>query len=71
MTRVFYDNAHPLLGPRETTITYRLDPIPAGTRLTLRDEGYIGRSEAAYGNAEHWERVLGWLDAYFATPRAV
>jgi hypothetical protein len=25
---------------------------------------FVGRSEAAYGNAEHWERVLGWLDAY-------
>jgi hypothetical protein len=24
-----------------------------------RHEGFVGRSEAAYGNAEHWERVLG------------
>jgi hypothetical protein len=31
----------------------------------MREEGYIGGSEAAYGNAEHWERVLGWLAAYF------
>ncbi|HEY6271552.1 MAG TPA: SRPBCC domain-containing protein [Terriglobales bacterium] len=62
MTRKF--EKHPLLGTRETTITYRLDPIATGTRVTVRDEGFIGRSEAAYGNAEHWERVLGWLDAY-------
>lgn len=62
MTRKFED--HPLLGTRETTITYRLEPIPSGTRLTVRDEGFVGRSEAAYGNAEHWERVLGWLGAY-------
>ena len=62
MTRNF-DN-HPFLGPRETTITYCLEPIAAGTRLTVRDEGFIGRSEAAYGNAEIWEKVLGWLDAY-------
>jgi len=40
------------------------DPIATGTRVTVRDEGFIGRSEAAYGNAEHRERVLGWLDAY-------
>jgi uncharacterized protein YndB with AHSA1/START domain len=62
MTRKF--EKHPLQGARETTITYRLEPVPNGTRLTMREEGYIGRSEAAYGNAEHWERVLGWLDAY-------
>lgn len=64
MTRKF--EKHPLQGARETTITYRLEPVPDGTRLTMREEGYIGRSEAAYGNAEHWERVLGWLAAYFS-----
>jgi uncharacterized protein YndB with AHSA1/START domain len=62
MTRRF--EKHPLQGARETTITYRLDRIATGTRVTVREEGYIGRSEAAYGNAEHWERVLGWLAAY-------
>jgi len=64
MTRRF--DKHPLLGTRETTLTYRLDPLPTGTRVTVRDEGFIGRSEAAYGNAEHWERVLGWLDVYLS-----
>ena len=64
MTRRF--DKHPLLGTRETTITYRLDGIPTGTRVTVRDEGFIGRAEAAYGNAEPWERVLGWLGAYLA-----
>lgn len=62
MTRSFED--HPLLGTREATITYRLDPIATGTRVTVRDEGFVGRSEAAYGDAEYWERVLGWLAAY-------
>ena len=62
MTRRFAK--HPLLGTRETTITYRLDPVATGTHVTVRDEGLVGRSEAAYGNEEHWERVLGWLDAY-------
>jgi hypothetical protein len=45
-------------------VTYRFEPTPAGTRLTVRDEGFIGRTEAAFGNAEQWERVLGWLRTY-------
>ncbi|HTV58006.1 MAG TPA: SRPBCC domain-containing protein [Verrucomicrobiae bacterium] len=64
MTRKF--ERHPLLGTRETTITFRMEPVPGGTRVTVRDEGFVGRSEAAYGNAEHWERVLGWLRDYLA-----
>jgi uncharacterized protein YndB with AHSA1/START domain len=64
MTRRF--DAHPFIGERETTITYRFEPIPEGTRITIRDEGFIGRNEAVYGNAEIWEQVLGWLDAYIA-----
>ncbi len=67
MTRRF--DAHPFLGERETTITYRLDPSPHGTRVTVRDEGFIGRPEAAYGNAEIWEKVLGWLDGYLGRTR--
>ena len=35
------------------------------------DEGFIGRSEAAFGNAEHWERVLGWLDAYLGRESSI
>ena len=66
MTRKF--EQHPLLGTRETMITYRLEPIETGTRVTVRDEGFSGRSEAAFGNAEHWERVLGWLEAYLTPP---
>jgi len=64
MTRRFEN--HPLQGTRETTITYRLEPLGSGTRVTLRDEGFVGRSEAAYGNAEHWERVLAWLEAHLS-----
>ena len=65
MTRRF-DN-HPLTGTRETTITYRIEPSEEGTRLTVRDEGFIGRAAAAYDKAEHRERVLTWLDAYMAS----
>lgn len=25
------------------------------------EEGFVDRGDAAYGNAEHWERVAGWL----------
>ena len=62
MTRRF--GANPLLEERETTLTYRFEPSPHGTLVTLREEGFIGRPEAAYGNAENWEKVLGWLDEY-------
>jgi uncharacterized protein YndB with AHSA1/START domain len=65
MTRRF--GANPLLGERETTLTYRFEPSPHGTLVTLREEGFIGRSEAAYGNAEHWEKVLSWLDGYLGS----
>lgn len=68
MTRRFEN--HPLQGAREDTITYRFEPVGDGTRVTVRDEGYVGRSEAAFGNAEHWERVLGWLAAYFESGNA-
>jgi len=62
MTRRFGGN--PLLGERETTLTYRLEPSSHGTLVTVREEGFIGRPEAAYGNAENWEKVLGWLANY-------
>lgn len=62
MTRRF--DQHPFQGEREITLSYFFEPAGEGTRITVREEGYLGRREAAYGNAEHWERVLGWLDAY-------
>ena len=65
MTRRF--DAHPFQGERETTITYRFEPSEHGTRVTVRDEGFVGRPQAANGNAEIWEKVLGWLDGYLGT----
>ncbi len=62
MTRRY--GANPLLEERETLLTYRFRPSLHGTQVTLREEGFIGRPEAAYGNAENWEKVLGWLDEY-------
>jgi uncharacterized protein YndB with AHSA1/START domain len=55
-------------GGHETTITYRLDPIEGGTRLTLRHEGFADRTESCGGHAEGWVRVFGWLTAYVAPP---
>jgi uncharacterized protein YndB with AHSA1/START domain len=48
-----------------TTITYRLEPIAIGTRVTLRHEGFVGRPESCDAHSNGWERVLGWLAAHF------
>ncbi len=53
-------------GGNETTITYRLEPIEGGTRLTLRHEGFADRVDSCRGHADGWERVLGWLTKYVA-----
>jgi uncharacterized protein YndB with AHSA1/START domain len=64
LTRRF--GANPLLGERETTLTYRFDVTPRGTLVTVREEGFVGRPAAAFGNAENWEKVLSWLDDYLS-----
>ena len=51
-------------GGNETTITYRLEPIAEGTRLTLRHEGFGNRMDSCRGHGEGWERVFGWLRGY-------
>ena len=48
-----------------TTLRYQIDPIPGGSRLTVRHEGF-GASEDAERHASGWERVLGWLTAHLA-----
>jgi uncharacterized protein YndB with AHSA1/START domain len=53
-------------GGHETTLTYLLDRIDGGTRLTLRHEGFSDRVESCRGHAEGWERVLEWLTKYVA-----
>jgi hypothetical protein len=54
---------HPDLGERETTLAYHLLTSPSGIRVTVREEGFIGRAGTAYRNAENWEEVLGLSDA--------
>jgi uncharacterized protein YndB with AHSA1/START domain len=49
-----------------TKLSYRLDPIPGGTRLTVRHEGFGTHREAFEGHTRGWERVLGFLNGYLA-----
>jgi uncharacterized protein YndB with AHSA1/START domain len=51
-------------GEGVTTLTYRLEAIPQGTRLTVRHEGFRGQRDACQSHAEGWTMVLGWLTAY-------
>src|SRR6185295_8410074 len=46
------------------TIRYQLDPIPNGTRVTVRHEGFGDRVQSCESHANGWERVLGWLAGY-------
>jgi uncharacterized protein YndB with AHSA1/START domain len=53
-------------GGNVTKITYRLEAIEGGTRLTLWHEGFAGRAESCANHGDGWERVLGWLGKHFA-----
>jgi uncharacterized protein YndB with AHSA1/START domain len=52
-----------------TKLTYRLDPIENGTRLTVRHEGFRGQPEACQGHSDGWAMVLGWLADHFRGER--
>jgi uncharacterized protein YndB with AHSA1/START domain len=52
-------------GGNETLITYTLDAIEGGTRVTVRHEGFGDRQESCRGHGEGWERVLAWLAKFF------
>ncbi len=47
-----------------TTLTYRIDAIPSGVRLTVRHEGFGAHREACESHTRGWELVLGWLGRY-------
>ena len=36
-----------MLGRRDTAVTYSLDPIPKGTRMTVRHDGFVGLRKPA------------------------
>lgn len=44
-----------------TTVSYLLDPIETGTRVTVRHTGFGTRTAACESHASGWERVLSWL----------
>jgi uncharacterized protein YndB with AHSA1/START domain len=50
-----------------TRLTYVLDDIPGGTRLTVRHEGFATR-EGSSSHGAGWERVLGWLVRHVEKP---
>lgn len=62
-----YEWDFPVLGKRKTTVTYLFEPIDAGTRLTVRHDGFAGLREPADQHAGGWARVLGWLQTYLST----
>jgi uncharacterized protein YndB with AHSA1/START domain len=47
-----------------TTITWRFETIPGGTRVVVRHEGFGDAHGACENHANGWERVLGWLGGY-------
>jgi uncharacterized protein YndB with AHSA1/START domain len=51
--------------PYETRVTYTLEPLETGTRLTLRHEGFANRTAICRTHTQGWTRVLGWLAADF------
>jgi uncharacterized protein YndB with AHSA1/START domain/uncharacterized protein YciI len=57
-------------GGHVSTVTYRLEAMPGGTRLVLRHDGLAGRPDSCRGHSQGWERVLGWLTAHAAQPHA-
>lgn len=61
-----YDWDYPELGQRDTTVTYLLDPIASGTRVTVRQDGFAGLRGPADHHAEGWEAFLRYLADYVA-----
>jgi uncharacterized protein YndB with AHSA1/START domain len=62
-----YEWDFPELGRRDTTVVYRLDRMPSGTRLTVRHDGFCGLKASADQHVLGWERFLGFLADYLNT----
>jgi uncharacterized protein YndB with AHSA1/START domain len=50
-----------------TTIRYRIDPTPTGSRVTVRHEGFRDNPTDCDSHALGWERVFSWLASYIAS----
>jgi uncharacterized protein YndB with AHSA1/START domain len=59
-----YDWDYPGLGRRDTTVTYLMEPIADGTRVTVRQDGFAGFRESADHHVEGWEGYLKYLAKY-------
>jgi uncharacterized protein YndB with AHSA1/START domain len=57
-------------GGSVTTVSFVLDSVASGTRVTLRHDGFAGRAESCTNHSAGWEMVLGWLAAHASEPRA-
>jgi uncharacterized protein YndB with AHSA1/START domain len=44
-----------------TRLTYRLEAIEGGTRVTVRHEGFGDRTDSCRNHAHGWSNVLDWL----------
>ena len=51
-----------------TKVTYLLDEIEGGTRITVRHEGFGAAAGACEGHAAGWERVFTWLATWLEQP---
>jgi uncharacterized protein YndB with AHSA1/START domain len=55
-------------GTETTTLRYRIDPIPGGSRVTIKHWGFTD-AMSCESHAIGWERVLGWLTKWIAEGR--
>lgn len=49
-----------------TTVTYSLEAIDGGTRVTVRHTGFDDHPLLCERHGQGWERVLGWLAVYLS-----
>ncbi|HTJ47456.1 MAG TPA: SRPBCC domain-containing protein [Kofleriaceae bacterium] len=56
-------------GGNTTTVSYTLDAIDGGTRVTLRHDGFADRRDSCRDHGDGWPTILDWLAAFVA-PRA-
>lgn len=59
-----YEWDFPVLGRRETIITYNFSKAATGTKVNVRHENFGDCREAALEHADGWVRVLTWLCNY-------
>ncbi|MBX6331269.1 MAG: SRPBCC domain-containing protein [Gemmatimonadaceae bacterium] len=59
-----YDWDYPELGRRDTTVTYLLEPIDDGTRVTVRHDGFAGLRGPADHHVDGWKGFLQYLARY-------